>query len=118
MQFNYVAEHRDMMTAGVNGWINGVGVRALVRVLIADHFPEQPATAILGFFTGRVAQFVIEQATEFATLSAAMVKRHHRHIYCEGVHNAYRQECLDRVLPGIQRVRGTGQRPGLCLSVT
>jgi phosphate-selective porin OprO/OprP len=27
-QFNYIAEHRDMATANVNGWINGVGMRA------------------------------------------------------------------------------------------
>jgi phosphate-selective porin OprO/OprP len=28
VQFNYVAEHRDMPTANVNGWINGFGMRA------------------------------------------------------------------------------------------
>jgi phosphate-selective porin OprO/OprP len=28
MQFNYVAEHRDDPSAGVNGWINGFGIRA------------------------------------------------------------------------------------------
>jgi phosphate-selective porin OprO and OprP len=28
VQLNYIAEHRDMETAGVNGWINGVGMRA------------------------------------------------------------------------------------------
>jgi phosphate-selective porin OprO/OprP len=28
MQFNYIAEHRDDPPAGVNGWINGIGMRA------------------------------------------------------------------------------------------
>jgi phosphate-selective porin OprO/OprP len=28
IQLNYIAEHRDMSTAYVNGWINGVGMRA------------------------------------------------------------------------------------------
>jgi phosphate-selective porin OprO/OprP len=28
VQFNYIVEHRDMPTAGADGWINGVGVRA------------------------------------------------------------------------------------------
>jgi phosphate-selective porin OprO/OprP len=28
IQFNYIAEHRDDPPAGVNGWINGVGMRA------------------------------------------------------------------------------------------
>jgi phosphate-selective porin OprO/OprP len=28
VQLNYIAEHRDMPTAGVNGWINGFGMRA------------------------------------------------------------------------------------------
>ncbi len=27
-QFNVVAEHRDDPLAGVNGWINGIGMRA------------------------------------------------------------------------------------------
>jgi len=28
VQFNYIAEHRDTPQAGVNGWINGIGIRA------------------------------------------------------------------------------------------
>lgn len=28
IQFNYIAEHRDDQLAGVNGWINGIGMRA------------------------------------------------------------------------------------------
>jgi phosphate-selective porin OprO/OprP len=28
VQFNYIAEHRDAPPAGVNGWINGIGIRA------------------------------------------------------------------------------------------
>ena len=28
IQVNYVAEHRDDPPAGVNGWINGIGLRA------------------------------------------------------------------------------------------
>jgi phosphate-selective porin OprO/OprP len=28
VQLNYIVEHRDMPTANVNGWINGVGLRA------------------------------------------------------------------------------------------